>query len=509
MPSQKPHLGTIPHTFCIAALLFGGILTETPPANAGGGASLWTNYYNGPGNGSDFATAIAVSPNGNVIVAGNSTGVGGLYTEYAIIAYSADGSPLWTNRYNGPGNGRDEVTDIAVGTDGRVFVTGYSEGLPAAPDYATVAYSNTGQPLWTNRYNRGIVSNDRATAIACDTNGNVFVTGYSLTNNGYYYTTLKYSSDGTPVWTNHYALTPDGDSEAYALAVTPEGKAFVTGRSLGFDTISYSEGGVALWTNKYNYLTNEHDWAMAIALDSNRNVFVTGHSATTAVGSSDIATVAYSEAGEALWTNRLAGRTNGMFASSYIAVDTNGDVFVAGSMSNTNGFEDFQVAAYSNQGLPLWTNRFVNGAGCRAIAVDAAGNVFLTGNDIYYHFLTVAYSSVGELLWTNRFIGPGNGNDYARAMAVDGAGNVYVTGESRGSGNGDFATVKYASSVPIHAHLAYQRVGNWLMLTWTNADFGLLSAPAVTSTFTNIPGAFNPYWTPITGAQKYFRLKKN
>ena len=37
---------------------------------------LWTNRYNGPGNGDDYAYAVAVDGSDNVIVTGYSTGSG-------------------------------------------------------------------------------------------------------------------------------------------------------------------------------------------------------------------------------------------------------------------------------------------------------------------------------------------------------------------------------------------------------------------------------------------------
>ena len=74
---------------------------------------LWTNRYNGPGNGYDQAIAMAVDGSGNVFVTGNSVGSGGNY-DYATIAYSGAGVPLWTNRYNGPGNGDDLANAVAV-----------------------------------------------------------------------------------------------------------------------------------------------------------------------------------------------------------------------------------------------------------------------------------------------------------------------------------------------------------------------------------------------------------
>jgi hypothetical protein len=165
-------------------------------AHAQGGVPLWTNRYNGPANGWDFAKAIAVDSSGNVFVTGESQGIGtGL--DYATIKYSNGGVPLWTNRYNGPANSDDGPQAIAVDSSGNVFVTGASSG-GSSRDYATVAYSNAGALLWTRRYNGPANGDDWAYAIAVDSNGNVFVTGESGYGSHSDYVTIKYSSSVSP-----------------------------------------------------------------------------------------------------------------------------------------------------------------------------------------------------------------------------------------------------------------------------------------------------------------------
>jgi hypothetical protein len=37
----------------------------------------------------------------------------------------------------------------------------------------------------------------------------------------------------------------------------------------------------------------------------------------------------------------------------------------------------------------------------------------------------------------------------------------------------------------------------------------LQSAPVISGTFTNLPGATSPYTNAITGSQQYFRLKSD
>src|SRR5207247_8010084 len=77
-------------------------------------------------------------------------------------------------------------------------VTGYSSN-GTNNDFVTLAYSNAGEPLWTNRYNGAILGAfAHATAIALDSSGSVFVTGSSSNGTNTDYVTIKYSSSIPP-----------------------------------------------------------------------------------------------------------------------------------------------------------------------------------------------------------------------------------------------------------------------------------------------------------------------
>jgi len=156
----------------LVAVLWLASLTAAPAQTAG---EAWVRRYD---SGDDGASAIVVDHSGNVYVTGY-TGSGGNH-DYATVAYSGAGVPLWTNRYNGPGNYHDEPAAIAVDGSGNVFVTGMSANVILNEfDYATIKYSGAGVPLWTNRYNGTGIGNDAAFAVALDGSGNVFVTGSS------------------------------------------------------------------------------------------------------------------------------------------------------------------------------------------------------------------------------------------------------------------------------------------------------------------------------------------
>jgi hypothetical protein len=519
----------------LLALLL-GIVVFAPQAHAQGGIPLWTNRYNGPANGYDRAIAIAVDGSGNVIVTGWSDGSGSGY-DYATIKYSGAGVPLWTNQYNGPANSNDTVVAVAVDGSGNVFVTGYSFGVGSGLDYATIKYSSAGVPLWTNHYNGPGNNDDTAVAMAVDGSGNVFVTGWSegfATIVGF--ATIAYSSAGVPLWTNRYnGPGANSTASAWALAVDGSGNVFVTGSSgsrdypVNYDyaTIKYSGAGVPLWTNRYNGpgpVGFSQDYARLAAVDGSGNVFVTGDSPRASCCLSDYATIKYSGAGVPLWTNRYSGP--GSCYPRGMVVDGSGNVFVTGESFGSGGAEDYATIKYSGAGVALWTNRY-NGPGnstdsAWALAVDGSGNVFVTGlssgSGSGFDSATIAYSSAGVPLWTNRYNGSGNGADAAYAVAVDSNGDVVVTGLSFGTGTDyDYVTIKYSSSIPV-VRLNFQNANNSVVLSWpTNATGFMLqsatnlSSPIVWSNSSSMPIAVGTNFTvtnATSAAAQLFRLTK-
>jgi len=447
------------NVFVTSAAIGAGFTTI---AYSGTGVPFWTNGYAGPAD--DESSSIAVDSSGSVFVTGYSLNLNGF--SYVTIKYSGSGMPLWTNRYSGPAvNDEARATAMVVDASGNVFVTGYSVGIGRYYDYATIAYSGSGVPFWTNRYDGPINQADNPTSIAVDSSGNVLVTGNSArSGKDYDFATVKYSASGVPLWTNRYDGPHKDEARATAIAVHSAGNVFVTGRSTGsgsfadYTTIGYSRSGVPLWTNRYDGPSNRDDLATAIAVDSVANVFVTGVSYS---GGNDYhyATIAYSSVGAALWTNRYSRMEGSANQPTAIAVDRDGNVFVTGysAASNLVYYSDYVTVKYSGSGVPLWTNRYNGPANSddetTAVAVDASGNVFVTGYSLggsgtysEADYATIAYSGAGVPLWTNRYNGPDNYRDTATAIAVDSNGNVFVTGNSinRSYSYSDYITIKYS-----------------------------------------------------------------
>jgi outer membrane protein assembly factor BamB len=210
------------------------------------GGQLWAARYRGSSAiGDNIAYAIAVDGVGGVYVTGQSaTRRSGL--DYATVAYDAvTGTLRWVAGYNGPDNGDDLATAIAVDGLGQVYVTGTSWGATTNYDYATVAYDTlTGTQQWAARYNGPGNFWDNATAIAVDGAGGVYVTGFAyVTPANSNYDTLAYDAlTGTQRWEISFGF--EGySSAARAIAVDSLGDVFVTGNVLSAEVflLMYSQ----------------------------------------------------------------------------------------------------------------------------------------------------------------------------------------------------------------------------------------------------------------------------
>jgi DNA-binding beta-propeller fold protein YncE len=164
--------------------------------SAATGAARWVHRYSSS-YGTSQGHALAVSPGGGTVyVTGFSDGSAS-QEDYLTVAYNAaNGAQLWARRYNGPCNGTDEATSVAVSPGGTtVYVTGYGAGATSGNDYATIAYNAAnGATRWVQRYSSSGGASQASAVAVSPTTGAVFVTGYSTgVTSGQDYLTVAYS----------------------------------------------------------------------------------------------------------------------------------------------------------------------------------------------------------------------------------------------------------------------------------------------------------------------------
>jgi Secretion system C-terminal sorting domain/Beta-propeller repeat len=422
----------------------------------------WVQRYNGAANGSDQAVSIAFFGSGNLYVTGTVTGLttgvdivtikydpitgdtlwvssyAGLSSDQ-VNAITCDGNAvyltgrslninmniltlkldaatggiLWTRTFNGPGNGGDIGLAVEVDPAGNVYVTG--AGIVAGEQkMITLKYDAAGNLLagWPLIYTGSLSTvNDEARAIKVDASGNVYVTGRANISGLADYLTLKINSGGVVQWAKRH--NGPHNSEDYCVALVLDN----TGSNVFAGGTSFRGGVQNYFIIKYNTATGDSvrsasydgpifniDILSAMTIDNANNVYVTGYSYIN-INAFDYVTLKYNSSLVQQWASRYNGPGNGNDVANYIAVDNYGNVYVTGRSLGSGTGEDYAA---------------------------------------------VMYNSSGTEKWVARYNGPAGGTDASTSIAVDASGNVYVTGRSAGSGTGtfDYATLKYRQ-IPI------------------------------------------------------------
>lgn len=363
----------------------------------------------------------------------------------------------WVSRYNGSANDEDQACGLGRDDSGRVFVTGTSWASGTGNDVLTIAYGQSGESLWAQRYDGSAQSDDfsRAVAVAAS---RVLVTGgttgaSALTD----FLTIAYDAAGTQEWSAVYNAPAAGNDCGLAAVIDSGGNTYVAGYATGdttgwdFTVLKYNPSGSRQWVG--TYATMDEDYVTAVAVDASGNVYAAGSSGTPYTLSWDYVTARLNASnGDTLWVRRLNGTANEDDEVRAMAVDNSGNVIVTGGSTNSGTGVDYTTVKYSPAGDTLWVRRYNGTASgtdwAYAVAVDAANNVYVTGSSqdeaTDMDYVTIKYDAGGNQQWVARYDGPAHSFDEARAIAVGGSGNVFVTGGSTGSGTRtDYATVRY------------------------------------------------------------------
>jgi hypothetical protein len=208
--------------------------------------------------------------------------------------------------------------------------------------------------------------------------------------------------------------TPSKANDGNAIATDAAGNIYITGRfsgSTNFGGTILTPFGIDIFVAKYNSAgilqwvkqaggAGAFNYGYGIAVDGSANVYVTGYIAAatdfggtilTPVGNNDVFIAKYNSAGAFQWAKN-AGAPSKYTVGRGIAIDAAGNVVITGDFQGVTNFGgitltaigtvDIFIASYNNAGILLWVKQ--GGAVSKtnagnSITADGLGNIFITG----------------------------------------------------------------------------------------------------------------------------------
>ena len=403
------------------------------------GNKLWEARRSGAGGAS--GKQVKMGPGGTVIASG--TAANGIDVDLYTAKYSsATGTVVWDRTYNGAYD--DEPFGLAIDGAGDVYVTGYTWTLEGNNDFYTARYSgSTGAIIWEQQFDSGNGNTDMsiATGIVVDEGGDVFVTGFTVTDDNYDFQTLKYHRDtGNQLWQRSFNGADNRNERPVGIALTAGGEVVVSGWSetlatgMDYIVIKYDKGAINPPTSlnaatladtsiRLNWTDNS----------SNESGFRIQRKTGVAGAWADIATV---EANVTTYTDPAAGLAPGTYY--YYRVLS----FNAANGDSHYSNEAWGLTVYVNYILPSWSflhneaNRddFAIGIAVGSDDHPVVTGTVLTGEDEFnlnYNYLTMKLDRGDHhTIWGDLYDDEDSEYDAAKCIAVDKNDDIIVSGIS-------------------------------------------------------------------------------
>ncbi len=347
------------------------------------GVQQWRKLYDDPGaNNGSYVVSLLVDKAGNSYVCGYGRHNGTSNLDFMVIKYNTVGTKLWIQYSDGGQNQDDYATCATFDHSGNIIVGGYVNyfGI-TSDDIGVTKWDTSGTKLWSYVYNNAASnSEDRAIAIASDTNNSIFITGSTYVVNGRNMITLKVNSSGVGQWVKIIPhVNSSTDEKGASIVADNAGNCYATGTPGDWTTIKYNASGMVLWTNHYTTNVLNSFSSQKIMVDKFNNVIVTGDASVGSGNFSDlIVDKINSVNGVSIWSINFNNGGVDLFADAVL--DTNANIYVSGRFEGTLS-TDMSLMKVSPTGTVVWNTTYSNSL--NSIGVDLPYNMTIDKyNDI-------------------------------------------------------------------------------------------------------------------------------
>ena len=358
---------------CVAALASAtaaGLIVGVAPAH--GASTRWIEQFGTAGN--DIVTAVASVTNGDVYVLGSTeTGVGngavvGGPSDLFLAKYDQYGTLRWVRQF-GTEASESAASTMAVSPNGDVYIAGSTtgaftsvsnSGYPGTHDVFIMKFDRNGNQRWVRQY--GTIGDDLALGIARSSIGELYISASTtgvfnsgtrppnVAAGGVDALVLKTNVGGTLRWSYQFGtagddrasgITARGISEVYVVGST-EGDLDGVGSQvhhLGRDAfiMRLNRLGRQLWLRQVGTDADDefrgviHDPVSSVyAVGSTTGVLgtVAGYNTQIGPSTSDAVVFRFGRTGTTTWANQFG--TTGDDSATSVSLTWNGRVYVGG-----------------------------------------------------------------------------------------------------------------------------------------------------------------------------------
>lgn len=227
----------------------------------------------------------------------------------------------------------------------------------------------------------------------------------------------------------------------------------------------YDTEGNVIWYRNYQHNGNVQNYATAVVTNANGNIFIAGATGANAL-SLDFLALALDESGTVLWTEIFNGAANLTDVPTAIALDNAGNTYLTGGSIGLLSQSDYVTIKYDSSGVEQWVSIYDYANFHDApvgIEVLSNSNIVVTGASASstnnYDYATIEYNSLGAQINVNRQTVAGSGLDNPIAMEKDLLGNIYITGKVQNGGNVDIRTIKLNDNFVFQWAQTYDNAG--------------------------------------------------
>jgi len=307
--------------------------------------------------------SIITGTDGSIYVVGDTTSAGAGSSDLFVAKYSVTGALEWKNTLGG--GSLDYGSGVSVGSDGSVYVTGYTAIGTGSYDLLVAKYTANGALAWKKKL--GGARDDQGFGIVVGADDAVYVSGATSSASGVYTNPkiliAKYSNEGSL----SFIKTLGGSSfdSGAGITVDNDGSIYVTGRALytgaggGYDILvaKYSSAGSLAW--KKTLGGADYDAGYSVIVDSYGAVYIAGSTARIGAGDNDLLVAKYSANGVLDWAKTLSGLKDDQ--ASGIAVGADGAIHVIGytTISSARGNDLLVARLPGNGGADMTAGSFI------------------------------------------------------------------------------------------------------------------------------------------------------